>query len=220
MAKNGFFKTVFRGFKKEDVLDYIESLHTTHCEEVNTLQEELSVLRGEKDALENEAASLRERAAQADAAQAALTDATARLDAANEQAAALREKFADAERRLQECARLQDENVLLKGQLQLQQGELDTFKKMFEHSRDAVAFVKKNVNARMDESRKQTERALSEVQQVTAQLSTELEKLRVRTAAIQNDAIAAHEKDAAALAEWFHQFDNRVSSDTDRHFFR
>ncbi len=220
MAENGFFKTVFRGFKKEDVLDYIESLHTTHCEEVNSLQEELTALRSEKDALENEAVSLRERAAQTDAAQAALQDATARLDAANEQTAALRQKVADAEIRLQECARLKDENVLLQGQLQLQQGELDAFKKMFGDSRDAVAFVKKNVHARMDDSRKQTERALSEVEQVTAQISAELEKLRVRTAAIHNDAIAAHEKDAAALAEWFHQFDSRVSKDTERHFFR
>lgn len=220
MAENGFFKTVFRGFRKEDVLNYIESLHTEHCEELSGLQEDVATLTGQKQALENEMVSLRALAEQTETAKADLAQAEQRLQEMQAQTANLQQKLADTENRLQACAQVQNENAVLKEQLEAQKAQLERFEKMFGDSSDAVAFVRQGVCARMEESRRRTERVVSDAEQLTMQLSAELEKLRARTAAIRNEAVAAGEQDAQALNEWFSQFDKRVSADTEKHFFR
>ena len=51
MAENGFFRTAFRGFHKTDVLNYIDSLHTTHCEEMATVEMQCAELRDQNEEL-------------------------------------------------------------------------------------------------------------------------------------------------------------------------
>ncbi len=227
MAENGFFATAFRGFRKEDVLNYIDSLNTAHFEELSAAQQETEILREQKNALEEklpaleqEVAVLREKAAVAEETQKTLETTKQHLSVVEEENRQMGIKLAATEEAVSRCDRLQNENEILKQQLNAQQTELDTFERMFGESRDATAFVRENVRARIQESQRRTERTLSEVEQMTVKLTAELEELRSRTAAIRSETAAANEKDAAALSAWFQQFDKKVTSDTDTHFFR
>lgn len=227
MAENGFFGTAFRGFRKEDVLNYIDALNTAHCEETAALTQEAADLRKENESLqqklptlEKEVESLRVQTVKVTELSRALEDARQRLVAFEEEKRQLTEKLAVAENTAAQCTRLQNENTVLNEQLAAQQISLDTYEKMFGESRDAAAFVRNNVDACIQESRRRTERTLSEVEKMAARMTVELEELRSRTAAIRSETAAADEKDAAALSAWFQQFDKKVSRDTDTHFFR
>ena len=220
MAENGFFGTAFRGFRKEDVLNYIDNLNTAHCEEVAALTQQAADLKNDNErlaaqlpALQTEVEQLRVRAEQAERFETALAEATevnAKLSEQLEAANTLASKADAYERELE----------TLREQVSAQQASLDTYKKMFGDSCDAVSFVREHVDARMQESRRRTEQTISEVEQVAARLSAELETLRSRTAAIRNETVLANEKDAAALATWFQQFDKAVPARTESHFFR
>lgn len=223
MAENGFFATSFRGFKKEDVLNYIDSLNASHCEELAALQETVARLQGELEAfsaLQTEVEGLRQQAAQLDGVKGALSEKEQQCEGLTAQVDALTAKLAAAEETAALCTRLQNETAVLQEQLASQQQQLDTYEKMFGDSKNAAQYVRDHVTVRVQNAAKRTDQALSAVEQMTESLTAQLNRLREETAAIRRDAQLAEQQDTEALSQWFLQFDQMVSDDTQDHFFR
>lgn len=227
MAENGFFRTAFRGFKKQDVLEYIDSLNAAHCDEMAALTQELATSRKERDllaeklpVLQQEVAALKAEAESGVQAKNALEDASRRLAVLEDENRQQKEKLETLSEKAAICTRLENETAVLKQQLSAQQTQLGDYEKLFGESRHAVSFVRENVQTRMQENNRRTERTLTEIEQLTARMTAQLEELRSRTAAVRNEVSLANEKDAAALSDWFAQFDKKVETSTDVHFFR
>ncbi len=220
MAENGFFATAFRGFRKEDVLTYIDSLNAEHYEELSALQQEVATLKEENEkltadvpAMQAELETLRADAAEVETLRASLAETEQR-------AAVLESKVSELEPRAAEATRLSNENAVQAEQLAAQQQQLATFEAMFGKSKDAVGFIRENVTARMQEGRAKTDKVLSAAEQTTAKLAEELDAMRARLAAARAEANAAAANDAQTLDKWLSQFENAASSGADGQFFR
>ncbi len=130
MAENGFFRVGFRGFKKQDVLQYIDQIQTAHGERLSESEERR---RQAEEAL-NEAQTLsEEKASQAtelEAQNAVLCEQNEKLEALAKiyktELLALREQQVDVEKMQQEenelqtalarVRELENQNALLKEQ--------------------------------------------------------------------------------------------------------
>lgn len=220
MAENGFFKTAFRGFRKEDVLNYIDSLNAEHCEETEALQTEKTQLAAQLSVLQQQLPALQEQADAAAQLQQALEQAEGRLALLEQENDALTAKLSAAEAEAARLAHLPAENEAIKQQLEAQSAQLLVFEKLFGDSRDAASYVRENVTAKLSEGRRRTEKTLTAVEQLTSRLENELEQLRRETAAVRSAMLTADSEDAAALSAWFEQFDKKVPTGTDSHFFR
>lgn len=227
MAENGFFATAFRGFKKEDVLTYIDSLNAEHYEELTALQQEVTALKEENEkltvdvpAMQAELETLRTAVAQAEKQQAALEEAQQRISTLENEKGVLESKVAELEPRAAEATRLTNENAVQAEQLAAQQEQLAGFEAMFGKSKDAAAFMRENLTARMQEGRAKTDKVLAEAERTTEKLVEELDAMRARLATARAQANAAAESDAQAIDTWLSQFGNAAPSGTDGHFFR
>ena len=124
VADNGFFKTSFRGFRKTDVLEYIDTLNAAHCEEVAAMQGQLSALQTEHDALqkahtalESEAVALREKEKELSFAHDELTTAKNQVAFLTEQTNSQREKLAALQETAGQVNALRTETAVQKQQL-------------------------------------------------------------------------------------------------------
>lgn len=227
MAENGFFATAFRGFKKEDVLTYIDSLNAEHCEELSALQQEVAALKEQNEklsadvpAMQAELETVRAAAAEAETLRTTLEQTEQRAAALEDEKRVLESKVADLEPRAAEAARLTNENAVQAEQLAAQQQQLANFEAMFGKSKDAVAFMRENLTARMQENRAKTDKVLSAAEHTTEKLAEELDAMRARLAAARAEANAAAANDAQTLDAWLSQFDNAAPAGSDGHFFR
>lgn len=223
VAENGFFATSFRGFKKEDVLNYIDSLNASHCEELAALQQTVTELQGQVEsltALQQENDTLRAQVAEMETVKTALAEKQGQCDDLSGQLETLKGKLAAAEETASRCVHLQNETAVLKEQLAAQQEQLNTYEKMFGETKSAAEYVQDHVTVRIQNAAKRTDDALSAVEQMTASLTAQLDRLREETAAIRQDARLAEQQDTEALKEWFRQFENTASNDAENHFFR
>ena len=227
MAENGFFATAFRGFKKEDVLTYIDSLNAEHFEELSALQQEVATLKEENEklsadvpAMKAELETLRVQAAKAEALRTALEQAEQRAVALEDEKRTLENKVAELEPRAAEATRLTNENAVQAEQLASQQQQLAHFEAMFGKSKDTAAFMRENLTARMQENRAKTDKVLAAAERTTEKLAEELDAMRARLAAARAEADATAASDVETLDTWLSQFDNAAPSGTDGHFFR
>ena len=119
MADNGTFRTSFKGFHKEDVLSYIDTLQARQSEELAQLQQQLDASRqqaAEADDGRKEAERLREQAEETLLKlQAEITRVSAREEELARTLAELRQNVAETEdlrrenRRLNEKIQMSDE---------------------------------------------------------------------------------------------------------------
>ncbi len=110
MAENALRGSLFGGFKRDDVVRYIESSTAEHKEHTDALLKENERLSKENEALAEEAAQLRE---ELEHAKAEIERITPLLEQAQSEAAALREEIEPLRR---EMAELQDDNNALRAQ--------------------------------------------------------------------------------------------------------
>ncbi len=222
MKENGFFGTAFRGFRKEDVLHYIDELNAAHCEELSSLQHQLVALKEENTALQGlkeEIETLRAQAEQAEALRAELETAQQKAAVVQADKDALQVRLTNAEQKAAMCAHLQNENAVLQKQLDAQAEQLATYEKMFGDSKQAVDFIKEDYTARMQETHRQTQDVLTEMEKITAQLATELERVREKAAAVRAQAVKDATEDENALNSWLEQFAKAAPRGADTHFF-
>ena len=227
MAENGFFRTAFRGFQKTDVLNYIDSLHTTHCEEMETMETQCAELRSQNEELH---AQLPELQAQLErlrgveekleATAKSLEYSSQRLTIAEEENRQLKAKLAAAEATAEKYNRLQTEVAIQKQQLGAQQEQLNEYENLFGASKDVVSYVHGTVSVKLEAARKRTEETLSAVEQKAAQLEAELQQMREKTAAIRAEVTASSKADEQELLEWFRKLDTGTPAGADSHFFR
>lgn len=227
MAENGIFATAFRGFRKEDVLNYIDSLNTAHRQETADLQAQVETLSAqtaqaqqELPALREEVVTLRTAAEKLTQTETALQEITRQLQALQEENCRLIEKLQVAEEAAATVPHLQNETAVQKQQLDEQQAQLDTYERMFTDSADAVTFVRDNVTEHIRAAEKRTETALSGIEKLTADLATQLQALREQTAAMRSEVNGASTQDEQALREWFAQFEQQKAANPNAHFFR
>ncbi len=227
VADNGFFKTSFRGFRKTDVLEYIDTLNAAHCEEVAAMQGQLSALQTEHDALqkahtalENEAVALREKEKELSFAHDELTTAKNQVAFLTEQTNSQREKLAALQETAGRVNALRTETAVQKQQLAEQNERLDFYEKMFADSKDAASYVRRTVKTQLSQERQRTEEALSATERMAAQLTEQLETLRRETAAIRQRTAAGAAADEKQLDAWLQQLENRPPQADDAHFFR
>ena len=122
MAETGEFRTVMRGFHKQDVLQYVDTLRQEHAIELDTCKKKLESLRAEQETFarrEAECAELRRQVEELtqknEEAQSAAAENAARLsqleaeqnvsDAVKQQLAELTDRLAAAEQEKQEAIR-------------------------------------------------------------------------------------------------------------------
>lgn len=226
MEENGFFGTAFRGFRKEDVLNYIDTLNASHCEEITALQQQNAALQqrnGELETalppLQKELEALRGNAAELERVQKALEIATQRLTVLEEENRQQRDKLQNVAAMEQQLGHLKNETAVQQQQLAEQQQQLSDFEQLFGDSRDAATFVKDKFAARLQSAEKRTADTVSAVEKMTDALSTQLQQLREQTAAIRNSSAAASAADEQEIQAWL----ARMDADTppaDTHFFR
>lgn len=227
MAENGFFRTTLRGFHKTDVLNYIDSLHTAHCEELATLEMQGAELREQNEAL-------RARLSESEAAHAELCDvrkkleetqksleyASRRLTVAEEENRQLKAKLETVQATAERNGRLQTEVAIQKQQLDAQQEQLTVYEKLFGESKDAATYVQRTVSTKLQTVRDRTEESLGTVERMAAQLEADLRQMREKTAAIREEILASARADEQELSDWLCKFEQQAPTGTDSHFFR
>lgn len=227
VTNDGFFGTAFRGFRKTDVLEYIDALNAAHCEELAAMQQQLAALSEEHDALqkkhaalEEEAVALREQEKELVGVREALTTATGQIAVLTEQTREQKEKLNALQATATQVNVLRAETAVQKQQLTEQGERLDFFEKMFGDSRDAASYVRKTVKTQLTQERQRTEEVLSATERMAAQLTEQLETLRRETAAIRQRTAVGAAADEKQLNTWLQQFENRPQKTDDVHFFR
>ena len=131
MAEQGMFKTVMRGFRKEDVLRYIDEMMEEHSAQEQVLEKQLAELRTqlaeaqvEAEAVaENErlTAEVAEQKQRGDLLAAQVDDVTAQIEQVRNEALASEQRNAELTVQIEQLnrtiAQLQEEKAILGAQL-------------------------------------------------------------------------------------------------------
>lgn len=227
MEEKGFFATTFRGFCKEDVLNYIDSLNATHGEEITVLREQLTALQAEKELLTAQLTPLQEEVQSLRDEQTRRESAERELQAARQQIAALEETARQSESVLQTAQEdraklqgLQTEIAIQKQQLDGQQQQLAQYENLFGDCKNMSAYVQNKVSVPMQQANRRAQTALDAVEHLTAEITDLLAKVRQEAADLREQNAAAAQTDHEQLQDWLAQFQTDITAPADTSFFR
>ena len=131
MAEQGMFKTVMRGFRKEDVLQYIDAMLEEHSAQENVLEKQLAELRTQlaeaqvaaEAVAENErlTAELAEQKQRGDLLESQVSEVTLQMEQMRQDLSSVEQQNTDFTQQIEQrdgtIAQLQEEKATLEAQL-------------------------------------------------------------------------------------------------------
>ena len=131
MAEQGMFKTVMRGFRKEDVLQYIDAMLEEHSAQENVLEKQLAELRTQlaeaqvaaEAVAENErlTAELAEQKQRGDLLESQVSEVTLQMEQMRQDLSSVEQQNTDFTQQIEQrdgtIAQLQEEKTTLEAQL-------------------------------------------------------------------------------------------------------